>query len=109
MNNYTITTANTSSKLKTSIKKETTQILVELLMEKYGSENVSMVRKNKVNLIAVKDGIVTDAGGEHTICFTVNVSVPEYTTRRTTNRTIEAFDFEEAQKEYFNYMADKAK
>lgn len=109
MNNYTITTSNTSSKLRTSIKKETTQILVELLMEKYGAENVSMVRRNKVNLIAVKDGIVADAGGEHTICFTVNVSVPEYTTRKTANKTIEAFDFEEAQKEFFNYMADKAK
>lgn len=113
MNTYKITAGNTSTKIKAQIKSEMTALLIEFLTEKFGEENVKMLRTgngdSKTNEIGIRYGIADKNGETTDITVKLNPAVAEFETRSTTKKSYVAFDFDAAADAYDDYLEEKAK
>ena len=112
MAKFEITKDYTIAKLKTDIKTEAMQIIMDALIAAYGEENVSWVRigsgDSKSNEIAAISGMVEVDGQEVPACFTVHASAKDFVDRKTNKKNFEAFDFYKAKATYEAYLAKKA-
>jgi len=109
---YTVDKTNTITKIKTEIKAMATEFLISALREKYGEDNVKMVRTgnaSKANEIAV---IVDEATGEdgevNPIVITLNPAVKEFSNHTSDKGKVYVpFDFYAAANEYDAYLDEK--
>ena len=104
MMDYTVTTEMTMTKVKAAMKATVIEDVISFLREKYGDDNVAMVRDKKKNTIGVRIGNIKDGTGEHEGCVTIDVSAKEYTNRKTpikVRRKVIFFD------EYSNIFSSK--
>lgn len=107
MMDYTVTTEMTMTKVKAAMKATVMEEVISFLREKYGDDNVAMVRDKKKNTIGVRIGNIKDGTGEHEGCVTIDVSAKEYTNRKTASKSYEMFDFDKTKKEYDDYLVEK--
>lgn len=112
MNTYKITAGNTSTKIKAQVKSEMTALLIEFLTEKFGEENVKMLRTgngdSKTNEIGIRYGIADKNGETTDITVKLNPAVAEFETRSTAKKSYVAFDFDAAADAYDDYLEEKA-
>ena len=109
---YTVDKTNSTTKIKAEIKAMATEFLLSVLREKYGEDNVKMVRTgnaSKSNEIAV---IVDEATGEdgeiNPIVITLNPAVKEFSNHTSDKGKVYIpFDFFAAANEYDNYVEEK--
>lgn len=110
---FTISKDNTITKVKADVKTTITEFLIECLEQKYGKDNVHMVRTgntSKANEIAA---IVDEATGEdgevNSVVITLNPTVKEFANHTSDKgKVYEPFDFAAASNEYDNYIEEKA-
>lgn len=110
---FTIDKDNTITKVKAEVKATITEFLIECLKEKYGADNVHMVRTgntSKTNEIAA---IVDEATGEdgevNSVVITLSPTVKEFANHTSDKgKVFEPFDFAAASDEYDNYLTEKA-
>ena len=110
MVNYKITKDMTATKIKNTVKIDLFNEFEIFLKEKYGAENVAMVRYGSTpkNELAFIVGAVSDEGFEYDIVATINPTVKDWKDKKTKSRTTEAFDFEQYKEDYDNYLTEKA-
>lgn len=110
MANYTITKDMTATKIKNNVKIDLCNEFEIFLKEKYGAENVAMVRYGSTpkNELAFVVGAVNDEGFEYDLVATINPTVKDWKEKKTKSRTTEAFDFEQYREDYDNYLTEKA-
>lgn len=110
MANYTITKDMTATKIKNNVKIDLFNEFEIFLKEKYGAENVAMVRYGSTpkNELAFVVGAVNDEGFEYDLVATINPTVKDWKEKKTKSRTTEAFDFEQYKEDYDNYLTEKA-
>ena len=77
MMDYTVTTEMTMTKVKAAMKATVMEDVISFLKEKYGDDNVAMVRDKKKNTIGVRIGNIKDGTGEHEGFVTIDVSAKE--------------------------------
>ena len=110
MANYTITKDMTATKVKNNVKIDLFNEFEIFLKEKYGDENVAMVRYGSTpkNELAFIVGSVDEEGFEYDVVATINPTVKDWKEKKTKSRTTEAFDFEQYKEDYDNYLTEKA-
>ena len=111
MMNFEISKDMTVTSVKTDARNQFTEMIIEMLKEKFGEDNVKMVRTggtSKANEIGVKIGSVTEGGFEMPLVMTMKPSVREFKDRTTARKTYTAFDFERAAQDYDDYLTEKA-
>ena len=111
MANYTITKDFGTGKANTQAKAELTEVIMNALVEHYGTENVAMVRtgtSTQTNEIGIRIGTLTDIDGfEYDFCATVNPTIKGYKEKITKRYTVAPFEFETAKQAYIDYVAEK--
>ena len=111
MMNFTMSKDNSTAKIKTSVKKDMIDKLIEALGSIFGEDNVAMVRvgtaSSQSNVIAVKFGTCEDGDKTYDVCATVDVTAKDFTDRVTASKTYLAFDFDAARANYLNYIEEK--
>lgn len=111
MMNYEISKDMTITSVKTEAKNQFTNMLIEMLQEKFGEDNVKMVRTgatSKANEIGIRVGTVTEGGYEMPLVITMKPAVKEFKDRSTARKTYTAFDFDKAAQDYDDYLTEKA-
>lgn len=112
MRKYTVTEEMTVTKVKNTAKLDIIKEFEEFLIQKYGEENVGMVRygtaKTSKNELAFKVGTVEKGGYEFPLYCTINPTVKDFDEKVTSKKTVEAFDFEGGKAEYDEYLTEKA-
>lgn len=113
--NFEISKDMTVTAVKAKVKATLFEEFTAFLIEKYGAENVAMVRtggnSGAKNTLGVKVGVVTEEGCEFDLCATIEPTCREWQERvsaKTGKIWREAFDFEEALHDYQEWEADKA-
>lgn len=109
---YTVSKDNTVTKIKAEVKAEVTEVLMAALRERYGTENVAMVRTgktSKTNEIAFRVDEATGEDGEvNSVVVTINPSVKEFSNHTSDKGKVYVpFDFLAANAEYESYIEDK--
>jgi hypothetical protein len=110
MFNYELSKENTNAKIKAAAKADLTAMFMDFLKEKFGDENVSMIRTGgmtKTNEIGVRVGTVDINGEPADLVATFNPTIKEFENRQTAKKTYTAFDFESAATDYENYLEEK--
>lgn len=102
-----------ATKIKTEARQNVIDDIITMLGEKYGEDNVRMVRvgtsTSKKNELAIKVGKVSTLDGDKPLCVTLSVSAKPYSdSPASAKRPYTAFDFEEAARDYENYLDAKA-
>lgn len=110
---FTIDKDNTIAKVKAEVKTTITEFLIESLKEKYGTDNVHMVRTgntSKTNEIAaIIDEVTCEDGEVNSVVITLNPVVKEFANHTSDKgKVYEPFDFAAASNEYDNYLTEKA-
>ena len=113
MANYTVSSDNSISRIKADAKAEVIETILTALAEKYGEDNVKMVRvggESKANEIGVVVGTATtEDGSEVPICVTANASAKDFIERTSAKgRVYPVFDFAAAVDAYESWIAERA-
>ncbi|MGN0961491.1 MAG: hypothetical protein ACI4PF_04760 [Christensenellales bacterium] len=110
MANYKVTKEMTATKIKNAVKIDLFNEFEIFLKEKFGEENVGMVRYGSTpkNELAFIVGAVNDEGFEYDVVATINPTVKDWKEKRTKSRTTDAFDFEQYKEDYEDYLTEKA-
>ena len=109
---YTVDKTNSITKIKAEIKAMATEFLLSALREKYGEDNVKMVRTgntSKSNDIAfIFDEATGEDGEVNPIVVAINPSVKEFSNHTSDKGKVYVpFDFYAAANEYDDYVEEK--
>ena len=110
---YTVSKEMTATAIKAEVKAAMTEFIMTTLKEKYGDENVRMVRTggtSKSNDIAVIVDEATGTDGEvNPIVVVLNPSVKEFSNHTSDKGKVYVpFDFYAAAEAYDTYLTEKA-
>lgn len=117
---YTVNKDCSVAKVKSMVKNDVTDNIINFLNEEFGEENVGMVRigsTSKANEIGAIVANVDKDGNKKPVAITINITAKEFEDGKTASgKTKTAFDFAAARAEYEDYIttkeaknADKAK
>ena len=110
MFNYTLNKDNTNAKIKSTAKAELTTLFLDFLSEKFGTENVAIIRtgnSSKTNEIGFRIGTVDVNGEAAELIATINPTIKEFEDHKTAKKEYVAFDFAAAVNEYNDYVEEK--
>lgn len=107
---YNVTKTATVTKIQAAAKQDVLKMLQEFFVEKFGDENVGMVRTgsgtSKVNELAVRFAVADDNGQEFPMSFTVNPVVKTWADRQAPKKFYPAFDFDVQRQVYEDYLIE---
>ena len=112
MTNFRINKDMTVSNIKSSVKASLIEEFIEFLKEKYGEDEVAMLRfgtsTSKKNEVGLRYATVECENGEiNDVVVTFNPTVKEFANRKTDKKVYTAFDWEAAKNDYNLYVIDK--
>ena len=110
--NYTADKTMTNAKIKAAAKADLTELFIEFLSEKFGSDLVGQLRIGATtpkNTLGVVIGKVNSNGEELPLTATIDITIKEFENGKTsTGKPRIAFDFAEAREKYDTYLEEKA-
>ena len=109
---FTISKETTANKIKNEVRSTVIEFLMEELKNKYGEDNVRMVRTGgttKTNEIGFIVDDATDTNGDiNAVVVVLNPTVKEFSTHTSAKgKNYVPFDFAAAAEEYDNYVEEK--
>lgn len=113
MANYVETKENTMSKIKTQIKADVMEYIIQCLIDKYGEENCSYVRngngQSKTKEFAVRTSTIEANGEEHEGVVCINAIAKDYREHTSDKgKVFPAYAFNVMREEYEIYLEGKA-
>lgn len=112
MMNYKLTIEMTNTKIKTNVKSQIIEMLTEFFKEKFGDDNVAIVRtgteKSATNELGIIVGTADKNGEVNDIVVTINPVVKEFEAKTTAKKVYTPFNFEDAINKYNDYLDEQA-
>lgn len=111
MAKYNVNSDCSMTKAKTIAKAELMEVIENAVKAHYGEEKVKWVRsfgtspKNEIGVIV---GDISDSGFEYDLAFTIDTTCKPYKDGVRGNKPYDAYDIDEANKEYERYLTEKA-
>lgn len=111
MMNFVQDASTTNNQMKTTVKAEMVKFFMEFLAEKFGEENVHMLRTGSTSLtneIGVRIPLTDSDGFQQDITVTINPTVKNWFETVRNKEEVPAFDFDESATAYDEYIENKA-
>lgn len=112
MANYVETKENTMSKIKTQMKADVMEYIIQCLIDKYGEENCSYVRngngQSKTKEFAVRTSTIEANGEEHEGVVCINAIAKDYREHTSDKgKVFPAYVFNVMREEYEIYVEER--